>query len=408
MPTEERTQYLIQRYLSDELSGQELDEFLDWVASGSGEETLKTSIDASFASGDWPGVEDDSRRHTLFHHVTKKGHIDINGGQPRPIVRPLYRTLRVAAVVLLLLSAASVTWYLLQNNHRQEKLAVSPTSPNAPVISPGGNKATLTLADGQVIILDTAANGTLANQGNVKVSKLANGQLLYKIEGTATGQQVPVWQTLSTPKGGQYKVVLPDGSTAVLNAASSLKFPSYFSGKERQVSVTGEVYFEVASKQGTHPFIVSVNNRQGHPLANVTVLGTDFNVMAYDEEGYWATTLLNGAVKVKTPSKETKLKPGQQLQISNASKREQVLEGKDEQAVAWVKGYFHFDKADIHAVMRQLERWYNITVEYEAAPVKKFSGTIPRGVNATEVLKMLELTNNVHFSIEGTVIKVNN
>ena len=408
MPTEERTQYLIQKYLSDQLSGQELDEFLDWVADGSGEDTLKASIDANFTSNDWPRLEDDMRSHDLFRNVTEKGHITINGNRAKPIVRPLYRTLRVAAMVLLLLSAASVSWYLLQNNHKQKQLAITPADPNVPIIPPGGNKATLTLADGKVIILDTAANGTLVNQGNVKVSKLANGQLLYKIEGNAPGQQAPVWQTLSTPKGGQYKVMLPDGSTAVLNAASSLKFPSYFSGKERQVSVTGEVYFDVASKQGTQPFMVSVNSRQGQSLADVTVLGTDFNVMAYDEEGHWATTLLNGAVKVKTTSKETQLKPGQQLLVSNAGKREQVLEGKDEQAVAWVKGYFHFDKADIHSVMRQLERWYNITVEYEAAPVKKFSGTIPRGVNASEVLKMLELTNNVHFTIDGTVVKVKN
>lgn len=404
-PTEERAQYLIQKYLSDELSAPELDEFLDWVSGDSGEQPLKAALDKSFASADWPRLADHSRSESLFNKVKENVNIKSGDNQRVTVVRPLYRVARIAAAVLLLLSATTVTWYAFQRN-KGGNLAVKPAT-RQPAIAPGGNKATLTLADGQVIVLDTASNGILLNQGNVQVQKMKNGQLLYQISGTASGNDAPVWQTLTTPKGGQYRVVLPDGSTAVLNAASTLRFPSYFAGKERQVSVSGEVYFDVASKQGSQPFIVSVKGSAGQPLSDVTVLGTDFNVMAYEEEGHWAATLLNGAVKVKTINKETHLKPGQQLLVSHSNRQEQVLEGKDEQAVAWVKGYFHFDKADIRSVMRQLERWYNITVSYESMPVKKFSGTIPRSANAEEVLKMLELTNNVHFTIEGTLIKVN-
>lgn len=404
MLTEERAQYLLKGYLADGLNAEELNEFLAWVNGETSEQLLKATIDGAFAGNEWPNLANTSRENILYHNVLNKA--AGSDERPRTRITPFYSAMRIAAVLLLLLSVTVVVWYAASHKNGKKEV-VKAGKEKQPDILPGGNKATLTLDNGSVIVLDTAANGTLAKQGGVKVSKLANGQLLYQVEGKPAGDVPALWQTLATPKGGQYRVVLPDGSTALLNALSTIRFPSFFNGRERNVTVTGEVYFEVTSKQGNQPFIVAVEDKASQHKADVQVLGTEFNIMAYENEGHVAATLLSGAVKVKTAAqKEIQLKPGQQLLLSDKYKTEQVLEGRDEQAVAWVKGYFHFEKSDIKLVMRQLERWYDITVEYESVPVKKFSGTIPRGVNAGQVLKMLELTGNVHFTVNGTHVKV--
>ncbi|HVI45717.1 MAG TPA: FecR domain-containing protein [Chitinophaga sp.] len=261
-------------------------------------------------------------------------------------------------------------------------------------VAPGGNKAVLTLSDGSVIQLDDAQNGTLGKQGNAQVVKLRSGQLAYQPAGTATAVS---YNTLSTPKGGQYQVALPDGTIVWLNAASSLHYPTAFTGSERTVELTGEGYFEVAPL-ARQPFHVKVNG------ADVTVLGTHFNIMAYTNEKTMKVTLLEGAVNVSAGGAARRLIPQQQAVVQNAAIS--VANVDTDQETAWKNGFFIFDKADIQTVMRQLERWYNIDVTYEGIPPSlRFAGGMQRNLPLTKVLKILE-QNQVRFSIEGRHITV--
>jgi ferric-dicitrate binding protein FerR (iron transport regulator) len=252
------------------------------------------------------------------------------------------------------------------------------------------------LADGSTIILDNVQNGTLAQQGNTKVIK-EDGKLAYNL--TSTGINEVLYNTISTPRGGQYQVDLPDGSRVWLNAASSLHFPTAFVGKERRVEITGEAYFEVA-KNKAQPFIVSVNG------AEVQVLGTHFNVMAYNDENAIKTTLLEGSVKFVNGSTSSLLKPGQQSQLSENGQVKVVSNVDVDAVTAWKNGNFDFQGEDIETVMRQLSRWYNVDVVYRNKPDELFYAEIPRNTKLSDVLKALELTGKLRFGIEGKKIIV--
>jgi len=264
---------------------------------------------------------------------------------------------------------------------------------------PGKNTAILTLADGSTIVLDSAKNGALTSQGNTKVIKLNNGQLAYSSSG-ATNEVL--YNTMSTPRGGQYKLVLSDGSKVWLNAASSIHYPTSFPGNERKVEITGEAYFEVAH-DAKKPFKVSVNNME------VQVLGTHFNVNAYRDERTINTTLLEGSVKVTKGSSMSILKPGQQAIIQQAGDDKKITVENNidvEAVIAWKNGYFSFTNADMTAVMRQISRWYDVDIVYEGKiPDRKFGGEISRNLNASQALKILQ-ASKVHFRIEGKKIIV--
>jgi ferric-dicitrate binding protein FerR (iron transport regulator) len=262
-------------------------------------------------------------------------------------------------------------------------------------ILPGGNKALLTLADGSTIILDSAQNGTLSNQGNIKIIKLDDGQLAYD-KSAVSGSTEVLYNTISTPKGGQYQLTLSDGSKVWLNAASSLRFPATFSGNERKVELTGEGYFEVAHNP-SKPFIVTKNN------VEIKVLGTHFNVNAYDDEDVIKTTLLEGSVKVTKGNKSTLITPGEQAIVSNSSTTTFSINVKKDvdldEAIAWKNGKFIFQDADIKSIMRQLEHWYDVSVIYDDKEVtnEEFVGSISRNVNISQILQMLEKTGAVKF-----------
>lgn len=267
-------------------------------------------------------------------------------------------------------------------------------------VPPGGNKAVLTLANGKQIVLDSNANGILGQQGNTRVINLSAGKLAYKLGkgNTGTNKQLQ-YNTLTTPRGGQYQVALPDGSKVWLNAESSLKYPTGFSGRQRIVKLTGEAYFEVAENENM-PFKVELNGME------ITVLGTHFNVMAYENEKNITTTLLEGKVKVTEAGKSKLLKPGQAASFDKASQRFSVAAANMEQAVAWKNGYFDFRDATLKTVMRQLSRWYDVEVHYQAdIPVRRFTGQAPRDLNLSDVLKILA-TSGIHFSIENKRIIV--
>ena len=269
-------------------------------------------------------------------------------------------------------------------------------------VAPGGDKATLTLADGSTITLDNARNGVLAKQGNYEVDKTGNGQLVYHATETSGGSNTPQLNTVTTPRGGQYHVVLPDGSGVWLNAASSIKYPTAFTGNTRSVEITGEVYFEV-TKNAAMPFIVK------SARAEVQVLGTHFNIMAYNDEDAMKTTLLEGAVKITTTDGASGiLKPGQQA-ILNSKNELSISNDVDvDDEVAWKNGLFQFRDADIRSIMRQVSRWYNVDVIYQGnVPVKQYTGRISRNVKASALLNMLKYTG-LNASIEGKNIYVKN
>jgi transmembrane sensor len=299
---------------------------------------------------------------------------------------------RSAAAVFLLL-AAGVVFYATY----RKKEAVQVTSVPADV-PPGGNKAVLTLAGGQQIMLDSAHQGNLTVQGNVQVSKVSDGRLAYQAIGSAA--TALVYNTLSTPRGGQYELTLPDGSHAWLNAASSVTYPTVFTGSTREVTMTGEVYFEV-KYNASQPFTVKAAN------SVIEDLGTHFNVNAYADEPVLRTTLLEGKVAVRNGAERRVLSPGEQAEVTGTGASIFVRSGIDpDEAVAWKNGLFQFNKADIRTVMRQIARWYDVEVRFEG-PVSddRFWGKLPRDANASQVLHVLQ-KEQVHFRIEGKTIIV--
>ncbi|WP_183565950.1 FecR family protein [Mucilaginibacter sp. SP1R1] len=261
-------------------------------------------------------------------------------------------------------------------------------------IRPGGNNAVLTLADGSTIILNNAKKGLLTRQGNVKVSKTTEGLLVYKagIDNAIPGNTK--LNTINTPKGGQYEVILPDGTKVWLNALSHLRFPTSFSGNTRLVEISGEAYFEVA-KNPAKPFIVKSTR------AEVTVLGTHFNVNDYPDEAFSKTTLLEGSVKIKGKQAVGTLKPGEQALLNERDEMKIAVDVNVEEAVAWKNGIFEFNRADITSIMRQAARWYDINVIYAGAPTHiLYKGRISRNVNLSEMLTMIKYMG-VNYTLDG-------
>ncbi|HEX8024084.1 FecR family protein, partial [Mucilaginibacter sp.] len=267
---------------------------------------------------------------------------------------------------------------------------------------PGSNKAVLTLANGAKLSLTGGSKGLLARQGVTSINKKEEGKVEYRPAADDLTVVKPagiMYNTVTTPKGGQYQVALPDGTKVWLNTASSIRFPTAFNGNNRQVEITGEVYFEVA-KNKEKPFIVTSGSQK------VTVLGTHFDINAYADEKVVKTTLLEGSVKVTTGSGMVLLKPGQQSQLNTENKLIVSNDIDTDEVIAWKKGYFQFNKADIQTIMNQISRWYDVEVKYEGqVEPGHYYGKISRNVNASKVLKVLELSG-MHFTIEGGKIIV--
>ncbi|MBB5287389.1 ferric-dicitrate binding protein FerR (iron transport regulator) [Rhabdobacter roseus] len=312
-----------------------------------------------------------------------------------------------AASVLLAVLAATYWLYeqALTNHLPDEQIATHIDAP------PGDNRAILTLANGEQIELESAENGELAREKNAAILKTKEGEIIYQQYGqpgtsTPAPHAAVVYNTISTPKAGQYKVKLPDGTLVWLNAASSIRFPTVFSEQERVVEIKGEVYFEVAKvTQGKRrvPFKVLTGTQ------TVEVLGTQFNVNSYADEGSIRTTLLEGSIKVEVAGDRPEgwlLKPGQQALLAYGTSKPSVhVRQVDTRSVmAWKEGYFRFDNVDLPELMRQLSRWYDVEVDY-AGPIKEyeFVGQIGRDTPLSKVLQILEL-GGVHFKLEGKKI----
>lgn len=313
--------------------------------------------------------------------------------------RRLWRPILVAAVLLIILSF-SFYFFKFQENQMIEEATVAGLLPTE--IEPGGNRATLTFSDGSVMSLDDAREGVLAEEAGMRITKSEGGLVSY----TSTPHEIEhfddlQFNTISTPKGGEYRVVLPDGTTVWLNAASSLKYPTRFTKKDRTVELDGEAYFEVKPllfSDGTNiPFFVKTSSQI------VEVLGTSFNINAYSDETSTKTTLKEGSVRIASEwrgkEKSIVLKPGEQSRVNGSGVSIKMV--NVDQVIAWKNGLFQFEDSDIESFMRQFSRWYNVDIEFEGdIPTIKLWGKVYRNVNAAEALEILE-----YFGIHYKIVK---
>jgi transmembrane sensor len=314
------------------------------------------------------------------------------------------RWIWVAASVLLL--AVAGTWFFFggNKNGKEEQQAVASTV-NIP---PGTEGAVLTLADGTTMLLDSLADGVIARQQGADLV-LKNRELTYEAKKNQATQTV--YNTISTPRGRQYQFHLPDGSGVWLNAGSSITFPTAFNAKERNVKITGEVYFEItklkSGKENSVPFTVSVENASDATRSlDIMVLGTHFNVNAYTDEPQVKTTLLEGSVKLKKNNEQLLLLPGQQGRLQANGTFRVIDQINADEVLAWKEGFFYFDHTDLQSVMRQLSRWYDVSVEYRGdIPDLKFVGEIPRSAQLDQVFQILGKTK-LRFTVEDKKIIV--
>lgn len=304
-------------------------------------------------------------------------------------------SLRYAVAVVLCIIAGVYFYFADYRNSATEQIGVPHKSAASTEITPGGERAVLVLANGSTILLDSASDGVLSNGGNGKVIKLGDGSIVYEAGGDMVN--ATAYNTMRTPRGGQYRLTLPDGSKAWLNASSSIRFPSAFSGDQRKVSITGEVYFEVEHDK-MRPFIVEINAGTA-----VQVLGTSFNINAYSDEPTMGTTLLEGSVRMISGGKEAVLVPGQQARIAGQSPEGgiDVVLVDTEAVMSWKNGLFNFDNKNLEEVMRQLSRWYDIDVVYEkGVPDITLGGKLGKDLNLSEIMEVLK-QYEIHFKMEG-------
>jgi hypothetical protein len=401
-----KTDELILKYLSGKLTEEEQLYLDEWKSQPVNRQLLD-----QLSNGDW--VKQELRKmHQIREDKAYSKLSQIYAQQDAPIQIGRARNTRAwywAAATLLLVAAG--TLFLLSRKDKGALPGIAAIEERFKNdVEPGSNKATLTLANGNKIALDNTTNGQLAQEGNIAILNSNNGQVTYqkKAGNTEAGVEIHnmVYNTITTPQGGQYMVVLPDGSKAWLNSASSLRFPTAFTEKERVVELTGEGYFEVAASyrkkdKSKTPFILKAGT------VAVEVLGTHFNVNAYTDEEDITTTLLEGAVQVTGPQDGGLLKPGEQAQVN----KEGILKKTKpdlEPVMAWRNGLFSFKNASIASIMRQAQRWYGIEVVYESKVNKDqaLNGDIPRNVALSKFLKILEATGSVHFQIVGKRVTV--
>ncbi|HTE10766.1 MAG TPA: FecR domain-containing protein [Chitinophagaceae bacterium] len=399
---------LIKGYLENNLTKEELTHFLALIKQEKNKAQLEQSIDELLASASFSVPVNLSRADVVFQKILDAGKAE-NENQAGHIVQmqekiKVFSFVRVAAAIIVILVSAGTYFYLNNKTGKTFTVAHAETAPTGKKeIMPGSNKATLLLADNSEILLDDEKNGEVTRQGSSKLIKI-NGKLAYN--SSSLNSNEVLYNTISTPRGGQYQVELADGTLVWLNAASSLHFPTAFAGKERRVEITGEAYFEVA-KNKDKPFIVVVNG------AEIQVFGTHFNVMAYNDESELTTTLLEGSVKFVSGTATSMLEPGQQSQLSKSGQLRLVSNVDLNAVVAWKNGLFHFENADIETVMKQLSRWYDIDLVYQDKNGLDYQNKkmgdllhadIPRNTRLTDVLKALEIAGGARFQVEGKTI----
>ena len=393
-----RISFLISKHLNDELNDEEKQELDEWVQQSEDHQRFFRQF-----------TDEEAFAATLEEYETGKGivlskiketiHFKEQPQTNRGMIWWLNRRRLTAAAACIIIAGGALMWWNINKKEKPvTKTAIVHPTPNR---QPASEGAVLKLADGKEIILDNTQNGAVAIQGNTRVTK-QGGLLSYN--NNDAGNTI-LYNTLSTPKGKIYKLLLPDGSLVWLNAASSIRFPTAFTNGERNVEITGEVYFEV-TKDAKKPFRVYFSSpptgKEGREGA-VEVLGTHFNINAYANEDAIRTTLLEGSVKVSAMSNRQSaiLKPGEQVSMSQSSHLSQPIPVQTKKVMGWKDGYFSLDDLSLEALMREVERWYDVEVEYEnGVPAKAFFGKVNRDLSLFDFMEGLK-DWGVRFRLEG-------
>lgn len=398
----EKLHDLLRQYFDDTISLPDYNELLEYLKTADlnivekiiDEEMLHFESGEKFSKWQSENVLSRIKSDPRFTHTADEPKVE----EHRVIKLYQRAWFRVAAAIFMFATAGLLV--MRQHKHPYEKS--DKTAVNHPLngIVPGTQKATLTISNGKVIVLTNAANGILASNGGSKIVKQRQGQIVYDTKIANSVNYNVAYNTLTTPRGGEYQVILPDGTKVWLNAASSLTYPEQFTGNERRVKLTGEAYFEVA-KNKDKPFYVMMNDVQ------VRVLGTHFNISAYGDDDAITTTLLEGSVQISKNNSVSLLKPGQQAVVGNSADAIVISDANIEDAMAWKNGLFIFNDDNITGIMKKISRWYDVDVNYAAdLNDETFGGSYHRSKNINELLQYLEMIGKIHFKVQGRRITV--
>ena len=368
---------LLDRYRNREATPNEVERLLQYIREGENEDLIKTALSAGLLD-DLPGVARPSakvqqRLDRVLYQLEQQTSTSV-----RPRRKTLYTYISIAAAVLAVLTAGL---YFYRAPAPQQQ---------AQDLNPGSNRAILTLADGTSINLDSIASGQLAEQGNATISKTEDGRIIYEVLNNETTADVE-YNTITVPKGGQYQLILPDGSKVWLNAETVLRYPVAFHANERRVTLSGEAYFDIVSAAQAPFYIETAGQR-------IEVLGTTVNLTAYENSPI-ATTLVSGSVRVTNTvsGRSAVLQPGQQAQLKGDDV--QVSLADADAVSAWKDGTFIFHDEELGALMLQLSRWYDFEVDADALPKKKFAGILPRNTQLSRILEVIEAETGLKFRI---------
>jgi ferric-dicitrate binding protein FerR (iron transport regulator) len=378
-----RISSLINRYLKGKLDDVSEQELQDWInASSANKELFESLTDEA--------KRDQKLQKMQAHDVARSWGKIQKQTVAAKVKHPSYLKYIAAAVAVILL-VAGIFLFPKKNMTEQPNMTMHD-------VPPGSNKAILTLANGSKVFLASVQKGVINQQGNIQIIKLDSGQLSYKAP--EDGKIETAYNTIATPRGGQYQIILSDGTKVWLNADSRMRYPVAFTGKERVVDIAGEAFFEVAPDT-KHPFIVTVNDMQ------IRVLGTQFNVNAYPDEPSVNTTLSEGSIQVQNAAGNTIVAtPGEQVQLNPSGGLKLIKNADLDEALAWKRGLFVFHQAELTEIMRALSRWYDVSVEYlngYRSP-NHYTGIIRRQANLSDALRILELTSGAHFEIKDRTI----
>lgn len=381
---------LYERFLRNESKPEDIRRLMELFGTADDQtlqELVRKQLNDPFATAPY-NTGNNERYDRIFNNLKQQ----IEPARP---TRTLWVKISVAASVVLFLGAWS--YYFFRNSMPHPVIAEHRIHND---VKPGGNKAYLILSDGQSIALAGQRSGLIGKDAGNSIVKTADGQLKYvKRHNNHIGKEIPL-NTLQTPVGGYYKVVLADGTKVWLNAASQLRYPADFRNmKQRKVELKGEAYFEVA-KDSAHPFIVQTDDQQ------ISVLGTHFNVNAYHDDGGSKTTLLEGSIRAAGKNAQAIIKPGQQV-ISSSTGKLNIDEVDTELVVAWKNDQFMFESEPVRPLMKAVARWYDVEVIFGAdVPDVRFNGAISKFENISAVLKILESTGKIHFEVNGRKVYV--
>ncbi len=373
MSTEELS-IIARKYLNGTASSEEKKRLLDWYNSFDAE--LELTIDAA-------ETEDEA---ALEQKMLNRLQEHIQAGKPSKVI-PIYRRLAVAAAAVLII--ATGTWYLITQTSKPKTQNVAYGYKND--VAPGKMGAVLQLPDGRKIVVDTAANGLLATEGNADINKEQNG-LAVASNGATTKME---YATLTTPIGRTQMITLSDGTKVWLNAGSSITFPVNFIGNERKIITTGQVALKVVHNEKM-PFRVETKGKIFEDI------GTDFDINAYDDEPVVKTTVLEGSVKINS----TLIKAGMQAQVDTHGQIKLIEGVATDEVFAWRDGQFDFADATVESILKQAARWYDVQVVYERKINTQFTLDVDRNTPISKLLHAMEASGGVHFEIEGRKIIV--